>query len=66
MISIKRHLLLDGPIGLYSGTGKSGILKKDYPAEWKELHRKPYTFFTEEFKSDWEMKTGILWQEWGK
>lgn len=67
MIHIKRHLLLDGPVGgLTDDSGKVTIPKTDYLKKWKELHKKPYSFFTEEFQSNWEKKTGMIWREWGK
>jgi hypothetical protein len=44
----------------------SSILQPRYQAQWKKLHKKPYDFFTEEFESNRENQTGMLWQEWGK
>jgi CheY-like chemotaxis protein len=33
---------------------------------WKRLMEKLKGFFDSKFESDWEKKTGLLWQEWGK
>jgi DNA-binding NtrC family response regulator len=42
------------------------VLKYDYQSGWKRLFKKLHSFFTEEFESDWEKKTGLNWREWGK
>jgi DNA-binding NtrC family response regulator len=42
------------------------VLKYDYQSGWKRLLEKLHRFFTEEFESDWEKKTGLNWREWGK
>jgi len=42
------------------------ILKYDYESGWKRLFEKLHSFFTDRFESDWEKKTGMPWQEWGK
>ena len=66
MISILRHPFSHGHIGPIHESRKSSILQSDYQTEWKKLYKKPYAFFTEEFQSNWESKTGMLWREWGK
>jgi len=40
------------------------VLKYDYESGWKRLFGKLYGFFTENFESDWEKKTGAPWREW--
>ena len=42
------------------------ILKYDFESGWRRLFEKLHSFFTEKFESDWEKKTGLKWQEWGK
>ncbi len=42
------------------------VLKLDYLSGWKRLMEKLKWFFDSKFESDWEKKTGLLWQEWGK
>ena len=42
------------------------VLSYDFNAGWKNLMRKMYTYFTGEFKSGWETKTNLPWNEWGK
>lgn len=42
------------------------ILQYDYESGWKRLFEKLHGFFTDRFESDWEKKTGMPWQEWGK
>ena len=32
----------------------------------KQLLKKLRTFFADSFESDWERKTGLDWEEWGK
>lgn len=41
-------------------------LKLDYLPGWKKLMDKLKGFFDSRFESDWEKKTGMQWQEWGK
>ncbi len=41
-------------------------LKLDYLPGWKKLMEKLKSFFDSRFESDWEQKTGMQWQEWGK
>ncbi len=60
------HHFSHSPVGPAYESRKNCILKTDYQTEWKKLYKIPYTFFTEEFQSNWEMKTGTLWQEWHK
>jgi hypothetical protein len=33
---------------------------------WRNPLEKLKEFFTATFESDWEKKTGLNWQEWGK
>jgi len=40
---------------------KSAVLTR-----WRHLLEKLNEFFCGSFKSDWEEKTGLDWQEWGK
>ena len=40
------------------------ILKLDYASGWKRLFEKLHTFFTEEFKPDWQEKLGPVWKSW--
>ena len=42
------------------------VLKYEYLPGWKCLMEKLKGFFDTKFESDWEKKTGLPWQEWGK
>ena len=42
------------------------VLKCEYLPGWKRLYEKLKGFFDLKFESDWEKKTGLNWQEWGK
>jgi len=42
------------------------VLKYEYLPGWKQLLEKLRGFFDNKFESDWEKKTGLNWQEWGK
>jgi len=42
------------------------VLTYEYVPGWKCLYGKLKGFFDEKFESDWEKKTGLDWQEWGK
>ena len=42
------------------------VLKYDYLPGWKHLFEKLKGFFDTKFESDWEKRTGLNWQEWGK
>ena len=42
------------------------VLKYEYLPGWKRLLEKLKGFFDAKFESDWEKKTGLLWQEWHK
>ena len=42
------------------------VLKYEYSPGWKRLMEKLKGFFDTKFESDWEKKTGLPWQEWGK
>lgn len=45
---------------------KKDNLETSHQKEWKILYKIPYISFTEEFRSNQEMKTCMLWQEWGE
>ncbi len=40
--------------------------KSDLTSVWKSLFQKLEEFFSGPFESDWEKKTGLGWQEWGR
>jgi len=40
--------------------------KLDLRSQRKNLFQKLEDFFTGSFESDWERRTGLDWQEWGK
>ena len=42
------------------------VLTYEYLPGWKRLMGKLKGFFDSKFESDWEKKTGMNWQEWGK
>ena len=42
------------------------VLNYEFESGWKRLFEKLHGFFTEKFESDWEKKTGLNWNEWGK
>jgi CheY-like chemotaxis protein len=42
------------------------VLKYDYLQGWKRLLEQLKGFFDSKFESDWEKKTGLIWQEWHK
>jgi DNA-binding NtrC family response regulator len=42
------------------------VLKYEYLPGWKRLMKKLKGFFDSKFESDWEKRTGLPWQEWGK
>ena len=42
------------------------VLKQEYLASWKSLMKKLKKFFDSKFKSGWEKKTDLPWEEWGK
>ena len=42
------------------------VLKYEYLPGWKRLLEKLKGFFDSKFESDWEKKTGLMWQEWHK
>lgn len=42
------------------------VIKYEYLPGWKRLYEKLKGFFDDKFGSDWEKKTGLLWQEWHK
>jgi len=67
MMNNRKYLFSsNGHIGLTCESRKDNIQQTDYQREWKKLHKKPYTFFTEEFQSNRERKTATPWQEWGE
>ncbi len=43
-----------------------GEEKLDLGSQWMKLFRELEEFFGGSFESDWEKKTGLGWQEWGK
>ena len=42
------------------------VLKYEYLPGWKRVLEKLKGFFDSKFESDWEKKTGLIWQEWHK
>ena len=42
------------------------VLKYEYLPGWKRLMERLKDFFDMRFETDWEKKTGLPWQEWGK
>ena len=42
------------------------VFTYEYLPGWKRLMGKLKGFFDSKFESDWEKKTGMNWQEWGK
>jgi len=42
------------------------MLKYEYLTGWKRLMGTLKDFFDMRFETDWEKKTGLPWQEWGK
>src|SRR5512139_2060180 len=42
------------------------VLKYEYLPGWKRLLEKLKGFFDTKFESDWEKKTGLIWQEWSR
>ena len=42
------------------------VLKYEYLPGWKRVMDRLKGFFDTRFESDWEKKTGLLWQEWAK
>ena len=49
--------------------GKSRLLEhtiSNVLAGWRQLTEKVKTFFTGDFKSGWQKKTGLPWNEWQK
>src|SRR3990172_1290317 len=42
------------------------VLTYEYLPGWKRLMKKLKGYFESKFESDWEKKTGMNWQEWGK
>jgi CheY-like chemotaxis protein len=42
------------------------VLTYEYLPGWKRLMGKLKSSFDAKFESDWEKKTGMNWQEWGK
>ena len=40
--------------------------KIDIMTEWRNILEKLKDFFTGTFESDWEEKTSLNWQEWGR
>jgi DNA-binding NtrC family response regulator len=42
------------------------VLSYEYLPGWKRLFDNLKSFFDSKFESDWDKKTGLNWQEWGK
>jgi DNA-binding NtrC family response regulator len=42
------------------------VLSYEYLPGWRRILEKLKGFFDTKFESDWEKKTGLHWQEWGK
>jgi CheY-like chemotaxis protein len=42
------------------------VLHYEYLPGWKRLYGKLKNFFDAKFETDWEKKTGLDWQEWGR
>lgn len=42
------------------------VLKYEYLPGWRRLLENLKGFFDDKFDSDWEKKTGLVWQEWQK
>ncbi len=40
--------------------------KLNLGSQWKKLFEELEKFFGGSFESDWEKKTGLDWQEWGR
>ena len=38
----------------------------DLRSQWKKLSQTLEEFFDGSFESEWEKRTGLHWQEWGK
>jgi len=50
-----------------AGEGSFTVSKEiDILRGWRLLLEKLSEFFSRTFESDWEEKTGLDWQEWGK
>lgn len=50
-----------------AGEGSFTVSKEiDILKGWRLLLEKLSEFFSGTFESDWEKKTGLIWQEWGK
>ena len=50
-------------------TGEVNLVVKeelDLRSPWRSLFEKVEVFFGGSFESDWEKRTGLDWQEWGK
>ncbi len=52
---------------ILTGEGILGVKEKiDVRSLWKNLSQKVEEFLNGSYESDWEKKTGLGWQEWGK
>ena len=50
-------------------TGEGNLVVKekiDVRSLWKNLFQELEEFLNGSFESDWEKKTGLDWQEWGR
>ena len=52
---------------ILTGEGNLAVNEEiDVRSFWKNLFQKLEEFFEGSFDSDWEKKTGLDWQEWGR
>ena len=52
---------------ILTGEGNFAVKEKiDVRSFWNNLFQKLEEFFDGSFDSDWEKKTGLDWQEWGR
>jgi len=52
---------------ILTGEGNFAVEEKiDVRSFWNNLFQKLEEFFDGSFDSDWEKKTGLDWQEWGR
>jgi hypothetical protein len=54
-------------VSILTGEGNLAAKEKlDLRSGWKHFFQKMEEFFDGSFESDWEEKTGLDWQEWGR
>ena len=52
---------------ILTGEGNLAVKEKiDVRSLWKNLFQELEEFFNGSFESDWEKKTNLDWQEWGR